>query len=91
SLPDRLFRSLIFNLFPYPGRLRLLLAPLYLYQKLGVDKLIRSTGLLKKVSPRLAAMESNLPEISLGSFQDTLPDVIAAQGEKRYRVGVILG
>jgi glycolate oxidase iron-sulfur subunit len=36
-------------------------------------------------------MEANLPDISLKSFQDNLPDVIPAQGEKRYRVGVILG
>lgn len=91
SLPDRLYRSLIFNLFPYPNRLRPLLAFLYLYQKLGLQKLIRSTGLLKKISPRLAAMESILPKITLNSFRDNLPDVIPAQGEKRYRVGVILG
>jgi glycolate oxidase iron-sulfur subunit len=91
SLPDRLLRTLIFSLFPYPKRLRFLLAPLYLYQKLGVQKLVRSTGLLKKVFPRLAAMESILPQLSLKTFQDTLPDVIPAQGEKRYRVGVILG
>jgi glycolate oxidase iron-sulfur subunit len=91
SLPDRLFRTLIFNLLPYPRRLRLFLAPLYLYQKLGVQKFVRSTGLLKKVFPRLGAMESILPQISLSSFRDNLPDVIPAQGEKRYRVGVILG
>ncbi|OBQ35736.1 MAG: glycolate oxidase, partial [Aphanizomenon flos-aquae WA102] len=31
------------------------------------------------------------PEITLKSFQDNLPDIIPAKGEKRYRVGVILG
>ena len=91
SLSDRLFRSLIFNLFPYPGRLRLLLPFLYLYQKSGLQKLVRYSGLLKKFFPRLAAMESNLPEIGLSAFQDKVPDAIPAQGEKRYRVGVILG
>ncbi len=91
SLPDRLIRTLIFNLFPYPERLRLFLVPLYFYQKLGVQKFVRSTGLLKKVFPRLAAMDSILPQITLDAFQDTLPDIIPAQGEKRYRVGVILG
>ncbi len=91
SLSDRLFRSLIFNLFPYPNRLRLLLPFLYLYQKSGLQKLVRSTGLLKKFFPRLAAMESNLPEIRLSSLKDNFPDVIPAQGEKRYRVGVIIG
>ena len=35
SLPDRLVRTLIFNLFPYPNRLRNLLPPLWLYQNLA--------------------------------------------------------
>ncbi|MGQ4646049.1 heterodisulfide reductase-related iron-sulfur binding cluster [Lyngbya aestuarii] len=90
-LPDRIVRSLIFNLFPYPERLRPLLAPLYLYQKSGLQKLVRSTQLLEKVFPRLAAMDSILPQITLDSFRDNLPNVIPAQGKQRYRVGVILG
>lgn len=91
SLGDRLFRYLIFSLFPYPGRLRALLAPLMLYQKLGMPQLVRATGLLKRFSPRLAAMETLLPEVTAKSFQDTLPTIVPAQGEKRYRVGMILG
>lgn len=91
NLGDRLIRTLIFSLFPYPNRLRPLLVPLYLYQKLGIKNLVRSTGLLPKISPRLAAMESILPEINSSAFQDNLPTVIPAQGEKRYRVGMILG
>ncbi len=91
SLPGKLYRQLIFSLFPYPNRLRVMLAPLMVYQKLGLQKIVRSTGLLKRISPHLAAMESNLPELSLKAFQDTLPELIPAEGEKRYRVGVILG
>ncbi|MBW4592011.1 MAG: (Fe-S)-binding protein [Brasilonema angustatum HA4187-MV1] len=91
SLPDKLLRQLIFSLFPNPDVLRVLLVPLFFYQKLGLHKLVRGTQLLKLVSPRLAAMESILPEVTLKSFQDNLPDIIPAQGKKRYRVGVILG
>ncbi len=91
SLPDKLIRQIIFSLFPYPDRLRLLLAPLLVYQKLGLQKIVRSTNLLKKVSPRLAAMESILPKVTFKAFQNNLPTVIPAQGEKRYRVGMILG
>lgn len=91
SFPDRLLRQLIFFLFPYPNRLRVLLVPLLVYQKLGVQKLVRSTGLLKRLFPRLAAMESILPKLPLSAFRDTLPTIIPAQGEKRYRVGMILG
>ncbi len=91
SLPDKLYRKLIFSLFPYPNRLRPLLAVLLVYQKLGLQKLVRATGLLKRVSPRLAAMEYNLPLLSLKAFRDSLPDLISPQGTKRYRVGMILG
>lgn len=91
SLLEKLYRRLIFSVFPYPNRLRLLLVPLLVYQALGLQKLVRATGLLKRFSPRLAAMESILPKISLKSFWDNLPTVIPAQGEQRYRVGMILG
>jgi glycolate oxidase iron-sulfur subunit len=91
NLGDRLYRQLIFSLFPYPQRLRILLAPLFLYQKSGLQNLVRATGLLPKLSPRLAAMESLLPEVTAQFFQDSLPEIVPAQGETRYRVGVILG
>lgn len=91
SLPEKLYRKLIFSVFPYPNRLRPLLAFLLVYQKLGLQKLVRSTGLLQQISPHLAAMETILPQISLNSFRDRLPTVIPAQGDRRYRVGVILG
>lgn len=91
SLADRLIRTLIFNIFPYPERLRPLLAPLYVYQKSGLQQLVRYTGLLKKTFPRLGAMELILPQITLDFFQNNLPDIIPAQSEKRYRVGMILG
>ncbi|WGV28491.1 (Fe-S)-binding protein [Halotia branconii] len=91
SLPDKLFRQLIFSLFPNPDLLRFLLVPLLVYQKLGFSKFFQATGLLKKISPRLAAMESILPKITPQSFQSNLPDIISAKGEKRYRVGMILG
>lgn len=91
SLPDRLIRTLIFNLFPYPNRLRTFLPPLWLYQKSGLQKLVRNTGMLKKFAPRLAAMEAILPQITTLAPQSNLPEVIPARGEKRYRVGMILG
>ena len=88
---DRLIRTLIFNLFPYPQRLQIFLPFFWLYQNLGLQKLVRATGLLKKFFPRLAAMESILPKITRQSFGQNFPTVIPAQTEKRYRVGVILG
>lgn len=91
SLPQKAIRQLIFTLFPYPDRIRLLLTPLALYQKLGFSKLVQSSGLLKRLSPNLAAMESLLPPVTPRCFSDNLPELIPAKGEKRYRVGMILG
>lgn len=90
-LSARLLRQLIFSLFPYPDRIRLLLSPLALYQWLGVSKLVRATGLLDRWAPQLAAMESILPQVTPQCFQNNLPETVPAQGEKRYRVGMILG
>ena len=91
SLPQKALRQLIFSLFPYPDRIRLLLTPLALYQKLGLSSLVQSSGLLKRFAPNLAAMESLLPPVTASCFSDNLPEFIPAQGEKRYRVGMILG
>ncbi|MGB5595334.1 MAG: (Fe-S)-binding protein [Crocosphaera sp.] len=91
NFTDKIIRSIIFNIFPYPQRLQIFLPLLWVYQKLGIQKIVRTTGLLKRFFPRLAAMESILPEITLKSFNQTYPDVIPAQGEKRYRVGMVLG
>jgi len=41
AFADRLFRSVIFALFPYPGRLRFALAPLAVLQWLGGSRRIR--------------------------------------------------
>jgi glycolate oxidase iron-sulfur subunit len=89
--PQKAIRQLIFSLFPYPDRIRLLLTPLALYQKLGLSKLMQSSGLLQRLSPNLAAMESLLPSVTASCFSDNLPELIPAQGEKRYRIGMILG
>src|SRR6266851_10152734 len=53
SLSDRLFRSFIFSLFPHPARLRALVPLLWLYQKLGMKKLLHSRLLSRIVSARL--------------------------------------
>ncbi|KAM3089987.1 glycolate oxidase subunit GlcF [Phormidesmis sp. 146-35] len=90
-LPEKLLRQLIFSVFPYPQRMRALLRPLGLYQKSGLQKMVRSLGFLKQISPQLAAMESMLPKIPPQAFVDTIPTLIPAEGEKRYRVGMLLG
>jgi len=91
SRSEKLLRQLIFSIFPYPKRLRWLLRPLGAYQASGLQNLVRSRRILDKLSPQLAAMESLLPPISDRALQDSLPEVVPAQGDRRYRVGLLLG
>ncbi|MEI6429422.1 MAG: heterodisulfide reductase-related iron-sulfur binding cluster [Pseudanabaena sp. ELA607] len=92
SWTEKALRQLIFTIFPYPERLRPLMAPLWLYQKLGLQQKLRDTGWLGKLLPKpIAAMEAVLPNLSLAGLQDNLPAVVPAQGQKRYRVGMLLG
>jgi len=90
SFTDRLFRSLIFSIFPHPTRLRIVAWPLWVYQKSGLQSLVRASGLLKLLPARLIAMERLLPAIST-SMGRRLPAHIGAQGAPRGRVGLLLG
>ncbi len=91
SLPERLIRQLIFTLFPYPQRLRALLRPMNWYQQTGLQTVVRSLNLLPKLSPQLAAMEAMLPAIPPEAFANGIPALNPAQGDRRYRVGMLLG
>jgi glycolate oxidase iron-sulfur subunit len=64
---DSLFRRLLFATFPHPRRLRALAAPLWIYQRSGLQSLLRRSGLLKLLPARLRAMESLLPTVP-GNF-----------------------
>ena len=66
---DSLFRKLLFATFPYVKRLRLLALPMLIYQRSGLQKLLRATGLLRLLPKRLAQMESLLPRVPTGFMQ----------------------
>jgi glycolate oxidase iron-sulfur subunit len=86
---DRVFRHLIFAMFPHPGRLAWLAWPLAAYQRAGLRALIHKSGLLALLPERLQAMERLLPPITIGNTK--LPAHIPAEGERRKRVALLLG
>jgi len=90
SLSERAFRELLFSLFPRPNRLRRLVPLLRLYQRLGLQRAIRASGMLKMLPKRLAALERLTPDAPPNGSRD-LPAVVAAQGSRRKRVGLLLG
>ena len=55
SRRDRAVRRAIFETFPYPQRLRLLMAPLRLAQRVGADRLLASSDLAGRLAPELVA------------------------------------
>ena len=85
---EKRFRRFLFSIFTRPDRLRSLLLPLRLYQKAGLQTLVRAMGIPKLLPARLRAMEALLPQVP---SQETLPELIPAQGERRCRVGLLLG
>ena len=85
---DRALRTMIFNLFPYPDRLRVLRAPLRLAQRTGALRLVDRTGVVARVSPRLAAMQSLAPPLGP---RVTVPERTPAVGERRAVVGMLTG
>jgi glycolate oxidase iron-sulfur subunit len=88
---DRLFRTMIFSLFPYPARLRPAAFFGALYQRLGVARLLARTGLLQRLPARLRAMEALLPELSMRSVVARQPAFTPAVGRARHRVGLLSG
>ncbi len=90
SLGERLFRNLLFATFPHPGRLRLMAFPLLVYQKSGLQTLVRAIGIPKLLGKRMAAMESLLPEVPAHAF-DRLPEIVHSKTAQRRRVGMLSG
>jgi glycolate oxidase iron-sulfur subunit len=88
SAGERLHRHLIFSLFPRPGRLRLLRPWLAAYQRSGLERLLRKSGLLRLLPERLQAMEALAPKIGK---PHTIPAITPAEGSKRLRAGLLLG
>jgi glycolate oxidase iron-sulfur subunit len=85
---DRALRAAIFALFPYPKRLRLLRGPLRAYQSSGLQKLVARTGLLERLAPTLATLESLAPQLR-GIPRP--PARVRARGERRAVVGMLTG
>jgi glycolate oxidase iron-sulfur subunit len=85
---ERLLRAAIFRLFPYPRRLRVLRGPLALYQRSGLGRWLRHTGLLDRLPTTLRVMESLIPTLTR---RQELPERVPALGRRRAVVGMLTG
>jgi glycolate oxidase iron-sulfur subunit len=89
-IADTLFRKLLFATFPYAGRLRFLSLPMLVYQRSGLQDLVRASGVLRFFPKRMAAMESLLPRVPTNLFK-RLPTHVAPASTPRRRVGMLSG
>ena len=89
-LSERLMRRIAFSwLLPSPGRLHAVGLLLLLYQRTGLQWLVRRTGILR-LAPGLRAAEAGLPRMPSRSFA-AKGQVYPARGERRRRVGLLAG
>ena len=105
SLADRLFRSAIFAVFPFPTRLRIALAPLVVLQFVarsfqGRDRRaespapqVRTTNGERRTTilARLRAMLSLAPKVTWASLFASVPARTPAEGTRRVTVGLLTG
>ncbi|MDP9434120.1 MAG: heterodisulfide reductase-related iron-sulfur binding cluster [Actinomycetota bacterium] len=85
---EKLYRDLIYNLFPYPRRLKAVRGPLRAYQASRLGSLLARMGLLDRLPAPLQAMESLAPK--LGKVEK-VPERTPAVGARRGVVGMLAG
>jgi glycolate oxidase iron-sulfur subunit len=78
-------------LFMDLSRLQLLGAAMRLYQQLGLQTLLRRSGILKLFPARLRELEAMTPDINLEFSADLISPVTPPLGAKRYRVALLTG
>lgn len=88
---DRLFRGLVFSLFPYPNRLRVAALGGLVYQRTGLRALVHRLGLIDRLPARLRALESLLPPVTVRALFTRTPERTRPSGPVRLRVGLLAG
>ncbi|MEW1836637.1 heterodisulfide reductase-related iron-sulfur binding cluster [Nonomuraea angiospora] len=77
---ERAVRGIVFSLFPYPRRLRLLRPGMWLAERMA--------SFLARVHPSLGAMAALAPRVE---HRQRMPRVVRARGERRAVVGMLTG
>ncbi|ALC15201.1 Fe-S oxidoreductase [Desulfuromonas soudanensis] len=88
---QKAFRSFILEkMLPSPELLETAMIPARIYQKLGIQWLLRHSGALKLAPKWMEKAEGMIPELHK-PLRLQLPEVIPAGGARRGRVGYFLG
>jgi glycolate oxidase iron-sulfur subunit len=79
--------ALLYAIFPEPKRVGRVLGAVRLYQRSGLQRLVRRSGLLRRL-PSLAAMDAMLPTVPR---RRTLPSFLPARAPRRGRAALLTG
>src|SRR5438445_2156263 len=79
------------GLFMNQNRLELVGRVLRLYQQLGLQRLVRASGVLKLLPKRLGELEAMTPDIQPQFSADLIRPFTPATGQKKYRVALLTG
>jgi len=85
---QKMHRRFLFETFTRPARMKFLRWPLLAYQKSGLQAALRAIGAFKLLPESVGAMDALLPTTAPIEAVET---ITPAQGEKRKRVGLLLG
>ena len=75
---------------PHPAGLRFSAELLRVYQRLGIQALLRKSRLMRMLPGKLRELEAGLPSFS-GTFFGPTPQIFNAQGKARMVVGLLSG
>jgi len=86
-MEDLILRKLV----PHPDRLESSMTPMRLYQRAGLQKLVRKLGVLKMFPKQLERMEGLLPDLPARPLRQEIQEITPAIGPERGTVGFFLG
>ncbi len=86
-MEDLILRKLV----PHPDRLESSMVPMRLYQRAGLQKLVRKLGILKMFPRPLERMEGLLPDLPARPLRQEINEITPAIGPERGTVGFFLG
>ena len=86
-MEDLILRKLV----PHPDRLETSMMPMRVYQNSGLQKLVRTLGILKMFPKPLERMEGLLPPLPSKPLRQEINEITPAAGTERGRVGFFLG
>ena len=79
------------KLLPHPDRLETSMAPMRLYQRTGLQKMVRTLGVLNMFPKPLERMEGLLPDLPERPLRRTIKEDMPARGEVHGTIGFFLG